>query len=502
MSRLVVALCAVVVWGSPVRESDEAARVAVIGGGIAGGATSYYLQNFLKAAGLPPAAISVYERSDYVGGRLKSIEFEGVHVEIGGAAWVDANQYMVELAKEVLPPPSPPGPAPPGPPPPPQRQGIGVWNGSAFLPLVDIVVRHAGDLAKITALELEFIGQMKQSYAKQRSSPPWANVSAFLEWGGIDKYTNRSISSYLEGEWGISPAMVQDAAVPLNRAIYNRNADSAAFAFLASLTAEFGGDHHAPGGNGLLVKALLDKAGGTTTHLSTDVRAISLAPPREGTTGAAGAGAPSPRFSVLLNTSAAPVVYDHVVVAAPLERTAIRFTDLSDAAAAAKLDRGFTDWYVTVIKAGALDAKQFGPASAADPCTAHEGCIVLTTAAGSTEKTPYVCIQPLGKHGEGPGSENVWMVYSDEKPDPFVLFTNVSAFESHHWPYTFSGLRPVTEPLAQLQPVVLHPAGLINANALESIASAMEISVMGARNAARIVAQLVEERRGRSEIAI
>ena len=49
---------------------------------------------------------------------------------------------------------------------------------------------------------------------------------------------------------------------------------------------------------------------------------------------------------------------------------------------------------------------------------------------------------------------------------------------------------------------MLHPAGLINANALESIASAMEISVMGARNAARIVAQLVEERRGRSEIAI
>ena len=143
-----------------------------------------------------------------------------------------------------------------------------------------------------------------------------------------------------------------------------------------------------------------------------------------------------------------------------------------------------------VVRADNLNTAQFGGKVKGYPCSGHHGCVVLTTAAGSTDKTPYVCIQPLGKHGEGPGEQNVWMVYSDKEVSAFELFTNASAFETHHWPYTFAGLEPIVDPKAQLQPVVLHEAGLINANALESIASAMEISVMGARNAARLVAEL------------
>ena len=59
---------------------------------------------------------------------------------------------------------------------------------------------------------------------------------------------------------------------------------------------------------------------------------------------------------------------------------------------------------------------------------------------------------------------------------------------------TFAGLAPMRDGGASAQPVVLHPAGLINANAVESISSAMEISAIGARNAARLVTEIIGAR--------
>ena len=47
---------------------------------------------------------------------------------------------------------------------------------------------------------------------------------------------------------------------------------------------------------------------------------------------------------------------------------------------------------------------------------------------------------------------------------------------------------PASNPTtARRRPVVLHEAGLINANAVESISSAMEISAIDARNAAALI---------------
>jgi hypothetical protein len=53
-----------------------------------------------------------------------------------------------------------------------------------------------------------------------------------------------------------------------------------------------------------------------------------------------------------------------------------------------------------------LNTAQFGGAAVSmDP----EDCTVLTSADGSTPKVPYVCVQPLGKHGTGV-SKGVFMV--------------------------------------------------------------------------------------------
>ena len=155
------------------------------------------------------------------------------------------------------------------------------------------------------------------------------------------------------------------------------------------------------------------------------------------------------------------------------------------------------DWHVTVVQAETINQHQFRnttghpvpvPASL-DP----RDCIILTTANASGNPTPpYVCSQPLGKHGTGDG-RGVWMVYSDTDISHRLgeLFSNPSQFIHQHWPYTFANLEPITDAGTQTQPIVLLEMGLgvYNINAIESIATAMELSAIGARNVARLVVQ-------------
>ena len=52
-------------------QGHQGHRVAIIGAGIGGAALAHYVQAFGAEAGLPNCTITVFERSDYIGGRLK-----------------------------------------------------------------------------------------------------------------------------------------------------------------------------------------------------------------------------------------------------------------------------------------------------------------------------------------------------------------------------------------------------------------------------------------------
>ena len=69
---------------------------AIIGGGIGGTATAYFLHELTKGKAL----IDVYE-SGRVGGRLASIPFAGHYYEIGGSILHPANQYMTKFVSEL-----------------------------------------------------------------------------------------------------------------------------------------------------------------------------------------------------------------------------------------------------------------------------------------------------------------------------------------------------------------------------------------------------------------
>ena len=514
-------------------------RVAIVGGGIGGAATSYYLQELLTNASMPGGDIVAFERSDYVGGRLKHTFFETssgetVGVELGGAAWVDGNQYIRALAAAlgmntttIATTPSTATLASAAANCSGALCALGIWEGTAFAELTSVALRNAGGLARLAAAESKFLHNVKESYTSSAVSAPFRSIAEFLAWGNLSTYTSASIRSFFAAR-GVKEELIATGLAPLTRAIYNRNCDANTFSLLASLTAELS-HHSVRGGNYQLVEALFKHAA-AEIRVNTTVSHIQF----ENKTG---------RFIVTSSSSSSSSstssvvevrvseVFDKVVIAAPLERTNISFSGFT-LPPGATLDRGFTDWHVTVLEAHSLAPAQFGlnnnnnnneETSSSSFSSARRvvpkrkmkmdlprtlpvdltDCVVLTTANGSTPATPYVCIQPLGKHGGGDHAKSVWLVYSDAalhdaELETLFLGLNVNATLRQHWPYTFAQLTPFggaegegegegEERAPQVQPVVLHPSGLINANAMESIASAMEISIIGGRNAARLL---------------
>ncbi|KAK8734428.1 hypothetical protein OTU49_017448, partial [Cherax quadricarinatus] len=79
-----------------VRSADVASpRIAIIGGGIGGTSTAYFLKELFG----DNASIDVYE-SEKIGGRLATIPIAGDDYEVGGTVIHPKNQYMMDFVSK------------------------------------------------------------------------------------------------------------------------------------------------------------------------------------------------------------------------------------------------------------------------------------------------------------------------------------------------------------------------------------------------------------------
>jgi beta-glucanase (GH16 family) len=469
-------------------------RIAIVGCGIGGAAASFYMQDLLRNNSLPPAGITAFEASDRIGGRLKHIIFgpQQAIIEVGGAAWTSSNQYVKELARRVLnltvdhavPAPSTATPLSGKPL---LNHQVGVWRGptDGFANLIKEVAVHADSVLKILSAEDLFLNSTAQNYQLSAASPPFTSISEFIAYGNIEQFTNTSIHDYFAA-LNVNKNIVEDVLVPINRAIYNQNDNSSAFSMFGSLTALI--NHESvPTGNSDLVKALF-KAADATTMVNEKVVSIQKNQPTAPGTHT------QPTFTVTTSTGLVEE-FDAVMIAAPLEVTNITWINFdNNINASSMLNRHYYPWYVTVVEADRINPTQFQPQSN----TTALPHILLTNAQGTTATTPWVCIQPVGKHGKNGthinSTKNVFLIYSDQSIQhnvtllkSIVVHPNMETLVEQHWPYTFAHLYPTSSAAGKKteQPIVLSP-GIYNLNALESLASAMEVSSIAAHNSARL----------------
>jgi len=115
---------------------------------------------------------------------------------------------------------------------------------------------------------------------------------------------------------------------------------------------------------------------------------------------------------------------------------------------------------------------------------------ILTTQS-AVPTTPFNVLQLETSLRNG---ENIYKLFSNQDLEEEIprIFTNVTHVRTQDWPYTFPHLDPIkpsdtsASPPKAYQPIILSD-GIYYLNTMESVASAMEGSVIAARNVAQLM---------------
>ncbi|XP_072030757.1 uncharacterized protein [Amphiura filiformis] len=441
-------------------------RIAIIGSGIGGSSCAYYLHKLL-----PNAQLSIFEANDRIGGRIMSVNIEGVIVEVGAAAWASANQYIMELAKEMNLSIFDAKPKLP-------RTdrldlllnqqsalSIGVWDGYALHDIEKLVIDNLKSTAITVAEIAEFLLKLKLNYFQREDEGPFRNITEYLAYGKLTEYTSKSTLQYLS-EHNVELELLKYFIEPLMIHIYDQELDMHSFAAFASLTSLLTSAHSVTSGNSKLPKALVN-ASKAEVHLNSKVHTITN---------------DNTEYTIAFthdgkNESITTV--DAVVIAAPLEWTGITFKNIQPDPSSSQPHRDWVFWYVHFVVAKSINNTYFHQP---DQWSAPDN--IFTTANVSLPWASIQLYQPL------PNS-NIYKLFCTQNLTTHMdeYFIGVRSVYTHHWVYTFPRLIPITDP-EDFQDIQLHD-GLFNINTIESIASAMEVPVINARNVAQLIADAV-----------
>ena len=154
----------------------------------------------------------------------------------------------------------------------------------------------------------------------------------------------------------------------------------------------------------------------------------------------------------------------------------IKFKNFPKDPTSSQPHRSWTHWYVYHVTAASLNHTYFN-----QPSTWTPPSDVLTTKNAST---PWAQIQLISIGADG---LNIYKLFCFQNITTTMsqYFLGVKTVTVKHWKYTFPDLKPVQKD-SEFQAIVLD-SNLYNINAMESVASAIEGSVISARNVAMMV---------------
>ena len=318
---------------------------------------------------------------------------------------------------------------------------------------------------------------------RQVEQEPFTSINMFLQFGNMIKYTCETIMSFF-ADLNVNTEYVETELIPLNRAIYNQGSEANAFSLLASLDAVLS-QNAVEEGNSHMVEALFESAEAKIL-LSTTVTKVTKTD--------------QGKYIISTETNESEKTisdtiedFDVVFIAAPIEQSGLQFVNI-DTPQSTFFDRRYFDWFIHVVQADSVNPSQFLPYYT-DVLRPIPSLIFTTTNSTSNDRTPWIMIEPLGKHAKTEDTDGVWLLYSDSSQTASLdkYFINVKESFEQYWPYTFPKLNPITGDENEVQPIVLDQEGAIyNINAMESLAPAMEVSSIGGRNSAKMAVNYIK----------
>ncbi|NWS36828.1 PCYOX oxidase, partial [Polioptila caerulea] len=441
---------------------------AVVGGGIGGSATAYFLrQKFGRSVQL-----HVLEKAA-VGGRLDTLDVEGAAYEAGGSVIHPLNLHMKHFVKELGLSVN-------------SGQGglAGVYNGEEFvfeesswyiINLLKLLWHYGLNPLRMSMWVEDILDKFMRIYRYQMHDYAFSsNERLFHALGGNDytRLLNQTIEEALQ-EAGFSQKFINEVVCPAMRANYGQGVTINAFVGAVSLACAQPGLWSVKGGNKLVCSGLISSSKAEVIPATV----VSIEPKTRPGRG----GDPVKLYQVTYNTSSGLTgdTYDIVIIAAPLGRKMANITFRNFDPPIPEFPNPFHQ-IVTTFVHGRLNASFFGYS---DPQAFNFGAI-FTVDNPKLFISSVGVVSPVGDAGTGgelPLQSAVWKVYSKEeltKEQLNLLFSSYDSVKAKPWLAC-----PQYSTPEKLPPIILHEQ-LYYLNGLERAASAMEMSAIAARNTA------------------
>lgn len=338
--------------------------------------------------------ITVYERSDYVGGRSTTVNVYGdplEPVELGASIFVQVNRNLVNAVNEFsLSTRGDNGAHPDDPP-----QILGIWNGKEFvftqndddsdwLSAAKIIWKYGIlNVWRTQSLMKKTVGTFLRMYEKPVF--PFRSLSETAYELGLNLITARTGSKFLEDN-GIQPPFSTDIIQASTRVNYAQNLNQI-HGLETMVCMAIQGQMSVVGGNWQIFDQMI-KASGATALLNTSVAEISHQ--RDGIY-TVKAATSAPEESLLEPASNHPQVntYDSVIIATPLQ-----FSNITFAPALKKhpLPIPYVTLYVTLF----ASPHSLSPSAFNLPTSSPAPSIILTTQpTDPVTKLPFFSISTL-----------------------------------------------------------------------------------------------------------
>lgn len=455
-----------------------AQHIAIVGAGIGGSASAYYLRQFLGEA----ATLTVLEASDVrVGGRVENVVFSNatsgtdVPLEIGASILYSGNKHLVDAIAALGLHSGPPVFA---------GGTTGIWDG-------DRLVFHSSPWDLVTALRVFWrygfwsmlklrrlvratLAKFEKVYALQDAEEAYDTPAALWAALGLGDLTQVSIRDYLQAQRVGAPdsAIVGEFVGSVNRVNYNSDNSINALAGLVSLCPTVTGEVlSVQEGNSAMTMAMLQSA---HANLRPNVTVGTVQVVRSGSDG-------KPPSYRLLQEDGSPVpgegAFDAVVIATPFAFSKLAVAVDDDAPISGLPPTTFVTTHATFVQ-GIVRPGFFGT-----PATPASVYVVENASTPISSLSLHITLNASDHTG-------IYKLFSSAPlEDAFVdrLFLpgwaqlhhrNWLAYPSYH------------DAATTATPFVLQP-GLraYYVNALETAVSAMEISAIAAKNVALLVAR-------------
>ncbi|KAF0718633.1 Aste57867_1568 [Aphanomyces stellatus] len=451
--------------------ATDGRRVCIVGAGVGGASTAHFLEGLLPST-TANVEIVVFEQAAVEGGRVATFDHAGQTIEAGGTVFLTGNKYMMAFAERLNLSLRVPGQQLTKP------SHLGIFDGDSFLfessptswwNTAKLMWRYGPlSLQAFQGSVAELVARFVRIYDLQDAGQSFVDPVELLRAVELFNLTQYSLEEHLLQE-GIGPRLINELLAGITRVNYGQNTTMTALAGAVGLAGS-GKDLRAVVGGNPQVPRLLLRHAGASVYFNTTVHAIEAAA--------------NGQWHVDTSTTDASRVHtcDAVVVATPLELTTIDVP-------VSVPRRPFQTTHTTFVT-GSLNATRFAARAGNVPGT------ILTT---ESLRVPFSAIGLQADAGDAPPLYKVFSRTPWTDAAVAAWFVDGTAIRRYPWRAYPTYTPPETFAKFELAD------GLYYVNAIESAASAMEMSAVGGRNVALLVhkyLQTLDGKDGRRDDAV